>query len=195
MPCKAVMQERTLVAHHLPCFPNIDWPPVPHAQKGRSDTLFEGAPLVIATEVGSREQQSGMRQTYTYSEDSMHCPITTTQSSLQAQHCREHLGLHPCDRRRNLSVLQAEFPGVDFSLVRRGGYVRVDLFQQLVLLCELLVLWCRFGTVAGTTSTEPCRPSHHQIESEEDGLWDAHSRETEQELLDRGGKLVEVCAR
>ena len=72
--------------------------------------------------------------------------------------------------------------------------MRVDLFQQLVLLCELLVLWCRFGTVAGTTSTEPCRPSHHQIESEEDGLWDAHSRETEQELLDRGGKLVEVCA-
>ena len=35
------------------------------------------------------------------------------------QGCREHLGCHPCDQRRQLSYLQRQFPGVDFSLVRR----------------------------------------------------------------------------
>ena len=127
----------------------------------------------------------------------MQCPIASTQS-FEAQHCREHLGLHPCDRRRNLSVLAAEFPGVDFSLVRRDGSAWVDLFRQSELLCELLVLRCRFSTVAGSTPSgtrQSLAPPRRQIEREEDDLWDAHSRETEQELLDRGGKLVEVCAR
>jgi hypothetical protein len=29
--------------------------------------------------------------------------------------CREHLGVHPCDRRRELSFYKARFPGVDWS--------------------------------------------------------------------------------
>ena len=33
------------------------------------------------------------------------------------QYCREHLGLHPCDRRRPLAYLKAQYPAVDFSLV------------------------------------------------------------------------------
>ncbi|XP_062176591.1 LOW QUALITY PROTEIN: phosphoglycerate mutase-like protein 1 [Alnus glutinosa] len=31
--------------------------------------------------------------------------------------CREHLGVHPCDRRRNISDYQFLFPAVDFSLI------------------------------------------------------------------------------
>ncbi|GMQ01331.1 hypothetical protein CsSME_00047997 [Camellia sinensis var. sinensis] len=30
--------------------------------------------------------------------------------------CREHLGVHPCDRRRSISDYQCLFPAVDFSL-------------------------------------------------------------------------------
>ncbi|KAL7002954.1 hypothetical protein U1Q18_004114 [Sarracenia purpurea var. burkii] len=31
--------------------------------------------------------------------------------------CREHLGVHPCDRRRSISEYQCLFPAVDFSLI------------------------------------------------------------------------------
>ncbi|XP_052203925.1 phosphoglycerate mutase-like protein 1 isoform X2 [Diospyros lotus] len=31
--------------------------------------------------------------------------------------CREHLGVHPCDRRRSISEYQFLFPAVDFSLI------------------------------------------------------------------------------
>ncbi|KAL5541241.1 hypothetical protein UlMin_042714 [Ulmus minor] len=31
--------------------------------------------------------------------------------------CREHLGVHPCDKRRNISDYQYLFPAVDFSLI------------------------------------------------------------------------------
>ena len=33
------------------------------------------------------------------------------------QWCREHLGLHPCDRRSSLTYLKQQYPAVDFSLV------------------------------------------------------------------------------
>ena len=32
--------------------------------------------------------------------------------------CREHIGEHPCDRRRPISEQRRDFPGVDFDLVR-----------------------------------------------------------------------------
>ncbi len=31
--------------------------------------------------------------------------------------CREHIGEHPCDRRRPIAEQRRDFPGVDFSLV------------------------------------------------------------------------------
>ncbi|GMH16411.1 hypothetical protein Nepgr_018252 [Nepenthes gracilis] len=31
--------------------------------------------------------------------------------------CREHLGVHPCDKRRNISEYQFLFPAIDFSLI------------------------------------------------------------------------------
>lgn len=33
------------------------------------------------------------------------------------QGCREHLGLHPCDRRRTKALYHKRYPGIDFSLV------------------------------------------------------------------------------
>jgi hypothetical protein len=31
--------------------------------------------------------------------------------------CREHLGMHPCDKRRTMREIAPSFPAVDFSLV------------------------------------------------------------------------------
>lgn len=39
---------------------------------------------------------------------------------------REHLGVHPCDRRRPLSETSRQFPGVDFSLVESDEDVHWD---------------------------------------------------------------------
>ncbi|XP_062082702.1 phosphoglycerate mutase-like protein 1 isoform X1 [Humulus lupulus] len=36
---------------------------------------------------------------------------------LAVELCREHLGVHPCDRRRSISEYQYLFPAVDFSLI------------------------------------------------------------------------------
>ncbi|KAK6136438.1 hypothetical protein DH2020_029794 [Rehmannia glutinosa] len=36
---------------------------------------------------------------------------------LAVEHCREHLGVHPCDKRRSISEYQCLFPAVDFSLI------------------------------------------------------------------------------
>uniref|UniRef100_A0A2P2KPW5 Phosphoglycerate mutase-like protein 1 n=2 Tax=Rhizophora mucronata TaxID=61149 RepID=A0A2P2KPW5_RHIMU len=35
--------------------------------------------------------------------------------------CREHLGVHPCDRRRNISEYRSLFPAIDFSLIENDG--------------------------------------------------------------------------
>ncbi|KAH9655293.1 phosphoglycerate mutase-like protein 1 [Citrus sinensis] len=58
--------------------------------------------------------------------------------------CREHLGVHPCDKRRSISDYQFLFPAVDFSL----------------------------------------------IESDEDVLWKANVRETNEEVAARGLKFM-----
>uniref|UniRef100_A0A7N0TVY0 Phosphoglycerate mutase-like protein 1 n=1 Tax=Kalanchoe fedtschenkoi TaxID=63787 RepID=A0A7N0TVY0_KALFE len=36
---------------------------------------------------------------------------------LAVEACREHLGVHPCDRRRNISDYHYLFPAIDFSLI------------------------------------------------------------------------------
>lgn len=43
---------------------------------------------------------------------SLNCPPI-----LAVELCREHLGVHPCDKRRSISEYQCLFPAVDFSLV------------------------------------------------------------------------------
>ncbi|PKA55767.1 Arginine biosynthesis bifunctional protein ArgJ, chloroplastic [Apostasia shenzhenica] len=41
--------------------------------------------------------------------------------------CREHLGVHPCDRRRTISDYKKLFPAVDFSLVNSTfDYIRLE---------------------------------------------------------------------
>ncbi|KAF5731891.1 phosphoglycerate mutase-like protein 1 isoform X1 [Tripterygium wilfordii] len=43
---------------------------------------------------------------------SLNCP-----PFIAVELCREHLGVHPCDRRRNVSEYQFLFPAIDFSLI------------------------------------------------------------------------------
>ncbi|XP_031273874.1 phosphoglycerate mutase-like protein 1 isoform X2 [Pistacia vera] len=43
---------------------------------------------------------------------SLNCPPV-----IAVELCREHLGVHPCDKRRNISDYQFLFPAVDFSLI------------------------------------------------------------------------------
>ena len=46
------------------------------------------------------------------------CPLWNISSKqCGLQWCREHLGLHPCDRRSSLTYLKQQYPAVDFSLV------------------------------------------------------------------------------
>ncbi|XP_021903765.1 phosphoglycerate mutase-like protein 1 isoform X4 [Carica papaya] len=70
---------------------------------------------------------------------SLNCPPI-----IASELCREHLGVHPCDRRRNISEYQFLFPAIDFSL----------------------------------------------IESDEDTMWMANVRETNEELAARGLKFM-----
>ncbi|XP_034681562.1 phosphoglycerate mutase-like protein 1 isoform X3 [Vitis riparia] len=63
---------------------------------------------------------------------------------LAVELCREHLGVHPCDKRRSISDYQFLFPAIDFSL----------------------------------------------IESDEDILWKANVRETNEEVAARGLKFM-----
>ncbi|TYH87852.1 hypothetical protein ES332_D01G148200v1 [Gossypium tomentosum] len=58
--------------------------------------------------------------------------------------CREHLGVHPCDRRKSISEYRLVFPAIDFSL----------------------------------------------IASDEDNLWEANSREKNEEVAVRGIKFL-----
>lgn len=43
---------------------------------------------------------------------SLNCPPI-----IAVELCREHLGVHPCDKRRSISEYQCLFPAVDFSLI------------------------------------------------------------------------------
>ncbi|KAM0932197.1 putative histidine phosphatase superfamily, clade-1 [Dioscorea sansibarensis] len=43
---------------------------------------------------------------------SLNCP-----PFIAVENCREHLGVHPCDKRRNISEYKLLFPGLDFSLI------------------------------------------------------------------------------
>ncbi|KAF8377425.1 hypothetical protein HHK36_030802 [Tetracentron sinense] len=65
--------------------------------------------------------------------------------------CREHLGVHPCDKRRSISEYQPLFPAIDFSLASTSLYL---------------------------------------IESDEDILWKADSREEKREVAARGMKFL-----
>ncbi|XP_073525775.1 uncharacterized protein [Phyllobates terribilis] len=43
---------------------------------------------------------------------SLNCP-----PFLAVEQCREHLGVHPCDKRRSIRENKPKFPGIDFSLI------------------------------------------------------------------------------
>ncbi|KAL5988398.1 hypothetical protein ACLOJK_036162 [Asimina triloba] len=70
---------------------------------------------------------------------SLNCP-----SFLAVETCREHLGVHPCDKRRSINEYRTLFPAIDFSL----------------------------------------------IESDEDILWTAETREANEDVAARGMKFM-----
>lgn len=43
---------------------------------------------------------------------SLNCP-----PFMSVEKCREHLGVHPCDKRRNIKEYERLFPAIDFSLI------------------------------------------------------------------------------
>ncbi|KAL6517567.1 hypothetical protein OROMI_033268 [Orobanche minor] len=51
--------------------------------------------------------------------NSGHTAISSLNSPpvMAVEQCREHLGVHPCDKRRSISEYQSLFPAVDFSLI------------------------------------------------------------------------------
>lgn len=51
--------------------------------------------------------------------NSNHAAITSANCPpfIAIEWCREHLGVHPCDKRKSISEYQPIFPGIDFSLV------------------------------------------------------------------------------
>lgn len=51
--------------------------------------------------------------------NSYHAAISSLNSPpiVAVELCREHLGVHPCDRRRSISEYQFLFPAIDFSLI------------------------------------------------------------------------------
>ncbi|KAJ0970508.1 hypothetical protein J5N97_023385 [Dioscorea zingiberensis] len=40
---------------------------------------------------------------------------------IAVENCREHLGVHPCDKRRNISEYKTLFPAIDFSLIENDA--------------------------------------------------------------------------
>ncbi|TYH17928.1 hypothetical protein ES288_A05G230600v1 [Gossypium darwinii] len=49
---------------------------------------------------------------------SLNCP-----PFVAAELCREHLGVHPCDRRRSINEYRSLFPAIDFSLIENDDDV------------------------------------------------------------------------
>ncbi|MCL7026684.1 hypothetical protein MKW94_016046, partial [Papaver nudicaule] len=75
--------------------------------------------------------------------------------------CREQMGVHPCDRRRNITEYQTIFPAIDFSLA--------SIWQ--------LMLYSNFCSCIS-------------IEDEEDVLWKADVRESKVSVATRGMEFV-----
>ncbi|KAJ0929200.1 putative histidine phosphatase superfamily, clade-1 [Helianthus annuus] len=69
--------------------------------EGYTDTV-DALPLMLAN-VGNSARSAI---------SSLNCPPI-----IAVELCREHLGVHPCDRRRSVGEYQCLFPAVDFSLI------------------------------------------------------------------------------
>nr|XP_043615387.1 phosphoglycerate mutase-like protein isoform X2 [Erigeron canadensis] len=60
-----------------------------------------------------------------YTGDSNHPAISSLNCPpfIAVELCREHLGVHPCDRRRSVTEYKTMFPAIDFSLIENDGDV------------------------------------------------------------------------
>lgn len=113
-----------------------------------------------------------------------------------AQYCREHLGLHPCDRRRSLAYLRFQYPAVDFSLVSLTSCKMPSVAHKAP--CNMIPRIAGRPTSwdALLQAATPPFPAERptvvvpQIETEEDELWQEKSRENHDQIRARGRKFV-----
>ncbi|KAG6762537.1 hypothetical protein POTOM_033045 [Populus tomentosa] len=85
---------------------------------------------------------------------------------IAVEDCREHFGVHPCDKRHDVSDYQFLFPAVDFSLA-----------STWISKIKVILVKVR------NSSAVP-------IETDEDVLWKADVRESTEELAARGLKFL-----
>ncbi|XVF64939.1 hypothetical protein PTKIN_Ptkin09bG0206700 [Pterospermum kingtungense] len=86
----------------------------------------------LQTAVGiflGEDQADGLDLTFLENENVKESDETSTFSRLPIiayEHCRERMGSHECDKRRNISQYRSRFPEVDFSLASSTTFVMID---------------------------------------------------------------------
>ncbi|KAL2930451.1 Phosphoglycerate mutase-like protein 1 [Bienertia sinuspersici] len=91
---------------------------------------------------------------------------------LAVELCREHLGVHPCDKRRSKREYETLFPAIDFSLASN---------------CSSFGL-CYLPNISSFNSP-PFELIKQQIENE-DLLWKEDVREADKDVAERGMKFM-----
>ncbi|AQK42491.1 Phosphoglycerate mutase-like protein [Zea mays] len=96
---------------------------------------------------------------------SLNCP-----PFIAVETCREHLGVHPCDKRRSITEYRPLFPAIDFSLA------------SLLSIHELFLGHC---------FSSDMYLLYLQIENDEDVLWEPDVREPNEAVALRGMKFMD----
>ena len=106
-------------------------------QAAHSAMSTADCPPFVAYEVSSQGACSDMRPVSGLCSRCLFPPPVAEGGTavLWMQLCREHLGRHPCDKRRNLSYYKQQFPAVDFSLV--GMTMLFSMLSLLVCACTM----------------------------------------------------------
>ncbi|PWA71528.1 Histidine phosphatase superfamily, clade-1 [Artemisia annua] len=76
---------------------------------GEGSTAWSDAPPLMAEKTGESNRPAISSQ---------NCP-----PFIAVELCREHLDVHPCDRRRTVTEYKPMFPAIDFSLIENDGDV------------------------------------------------------------------------
>ncbi|XP_078179964.1 phosphoglycerate mutase-like protein isoform X3 [Carex rostrata] len=114
---------------------------------------------------------------------------------LAVESCREHLGEHPCDKRRSITEYRPVFPAIDFSLASRSYSLSFIRFYYFILVCDGTML-CHMCLAKENDSDKEeiilffLNILLPQIQNDEDVLWKPDVRETNEEITVRGAKFI-----
>eukprot|EP00887_Chlorella_sp_A99_P000005 scaffold16.g5.t1 len=102
--------------------------------------------------------------------------------------CREHLGEHPCDKRRRISEISPSFPAVDFGLI---GKLAAQTAMHIEVAADAGAEQTADAGAEQLTSSQ----SLHMLsaDSDEDALWLPDSRETKEAIKLRGLIFMQAC--